>query len=74
MQEILIDNWNHLRPYVKQWWDKLTDQDLDNIDGKYDVLVRLLQKKHGLSAQQAKDQVLQRLAQFDRRHQVTVER
>lgn len=68
MLDVLVGSWNQLREPIKGWWNKLTDDDLDSINGKYDILVSVLQQKYGYSPQQAKEQVDQRLAEFERGH------
>ncbi len=68
MLDVLVGSWNQLREPIKVWWNKLTDDDLDSINGKYDILVSVLQKKYGYSAQQAGEQVQQRLAEYERGH------
>ncbi len=68
MLDVLVGSWNQLREPIKGWWNKLTDDDLDSINGKYDILVSVLQQKYGYSAQDAKAQVDQRLAEFERGH------
>ena len=68
MLDVLVGSWNQLRGPIKTWWSKLTDADLDSINGNYDRLVSMLQKKYGYSAQQAKEQVDQRLAEFEKGH------
>jgi uncharacterized protein YjbJ (UPF0337 family) len=68
MHDVLVGSWNQLREPIKGWWSKLTDADLDRINGKYDILVSVLQKKYGYSAQHAREQVNQRLAEFEKGH------
>lgn len=68
MLDVLVGSWNQLRVPIKGWWSKLTDDDLDSINGNYDSLVSVLQKKYGYTAQQAKEQVDQRLAEFEKGH------
>ncbi len=68
MLDVLVGSWNQLREPIKGWWSKLTDDDLDSINGKYDILVSVLQKKYGYSTQHAREQVNQRLAEFERGH------
>ncbi len=68
MLDVLVGSWNQLRGPIKTWWSKLTDADLDSINGKYDILVSVLQQKYGYSAQQAKEQVDQHLAEFEKGH------
>jgi uncharacterized protein YjbJ (UPF0337 family) len=40
----------------KVWWGKLTDDDLKQVDGKYDKLIGLLQEKYGYTRQQAEEE------------------
>ena len=68
MLDVLVGSWNQLRGPIKTWWSKLTDDDLDSINGKYDRLVSVLQRKYGYGAQHAREQVDQRLAEFERGH------
>ena len=68
MLDVLVGSWNQLRGPIKTWWGKLTDADLDRINGKYGILVSVLQKKYGYSARQAKEQIDRRLAEFERGH------
>ena len=69
MLDVLVGSWNELREPIKGWWwSKLTDDDLDRINGKYDSLVSVLQKKYGYSSQDAREQINQRLAEFEKGH------
>jgi uncharacterized protein YjbJ (UPF0337 family) len=72
MHDVLVGSWNQLREPIKGWWSKLTDTDLDGINGKYDSLVNVLSEKYGYSARQAKQQVKQRLAEFEKGHRSLV--
>lgn len=42
-------DWNIIKGTLKQKWAKLTDDDLQFIDGKNDVLVGRIQKRTGES-------------------------
>lgn len=68
MFDVLVGSWNQLREPIKGWWNKLTDDDLDHISGKYDILVSVIKNKYGYSARHTKKQVNQRLAEFERGH------
>jgi uncharacterized protein YjbJ (UPF0337 family) len=46
-----------LREQVRQNWKALTSDDLNQIDGHFDVLVDLLQEKYGYSKPLAEDDV-----------------
>ncbi len=68
MLDVLVGSWNQLREPIKGWWSKLTDDDLDSINGKYDRLVSTLENKYGYSTLHAQTQVNQRLAGFEKEH------
>jgi uncharacterized protein YjbJ (UPF0337 family) len=68
MLDVLVGSWNQLRGPIKGWWNKLTDDDLNSINGNYDMLVSVLEKKYGYSAQHAQEQVNQHLKEFERGH------
>jgi len=40
--------WKQFRGKVKEQWGKLTDDDLDRIEGKRDQLLGAVQKRYGL--------------------------
>jgi len=50
-------DWKQIRGRVKEQWGKLTDDDLDRIEGKRDQLLGTLQKKYGLAREEAERQV-----------------
>jgi uncharacterized protein YjbJ (UPF0337 family) len=49
--------WKQIRGQVKETWGKLTDDELDEIDGKRDQLVGKLQEKYGWTRMQAEDEL-----------------
>jgi len=49
-----------MRGQVREWWGKLTDDELEQAGGKADQLIALLQQKYGYSREQAEQE-------FDRR-------
>ena len=52
-KDIFEGKWKQMRGQAKVWWGKLTDDDLDKVEGKYDKLIGLLQEKYGYTQQQA---------------------
>jgi uncharacterized protein YjbJ (UPF0337 family)/sporulation protein YlmC with PRC-barrel domain len=55
--DVFEGNWKHIRGHVKEWWDDLTDDDLDKIEGKRDRLIGLLQKQYGYTKAQAEQEL-----------------
>src|SRR5277367_4902485 len=49
--------WRQLKGSVKERWGKLTDDDLDVIDGKHDQLIGKVQEKYGVAREVAQKQV-----------------
>ena len=46
-------NWKELKGKVRSKWAKLTDDDLENIAGKKDVLLGRLQQRYGFKKDEA---------------------
>ena len=61
-------NWKELKGKVKEKWGKLTDSDLDVIDGRRDQLVGKLQERYGIAREEAEKQ----LKEFDTTYRQTV--
>lgn len=58
--------WKQLRGNVKQWWGKLTDDDLDRIDGRRDELIGLVQERYGYAREKARAEVEARLRDYEK--------
>ena len=43
--DVFAGKWKQMRGQAKEWWGKLTDDDLEQIDGKRDKLVGILQER-----------------------------
>jgi uncharacterized protein YjbJ (UPF0337 family) len=50
-------NWKQLRGSVQEQWGKLTNDDLDVIEGQRDQLVGRLQERYGIEKDEARRQV-----------------
>ena len=50
-------NWKTFRGQVKQKWGKLTDDDLDVVDGKREELSGRLQSRYGYAKEHAEKEV-----------------
>ena len=50
-------NWKELKGKIRSKWAKLTDDDLENIAGKKDVLLGRLQQHYGFKKDEAEKQV-----------------
>ena len=54
--DVFQGKWKQIRGQVKVWWGKLTDDDLDKVNGEYDKFIGLLQEKYGYTRQQAEEE------------------
>jgi len=59
-KDVMQGKWKQLRGKVKETWGKLTDDDLDRIEGNSEQLLGLLQERYGY----AKDKAEQELNRF----------
>jgi uncharacterized protein YjbJ (UPF0337 family) len=46
-EDILTGKWNQLKGEIKKQWGKLTDDELDQIEGQRDKLLGKMQEKYG---------------------------
>jgi uncharacterized protein YjbJ (UPF0337 family) len=65
-KDILQGKWRQMRGEMKKWWGKLTDDDLDKIEGDRDKLIGLLQEKYGYSKEKAEEELGQRFDTYER--------
>ncbi len=49
--------WQQLKSFILAKWNKLTEDDLRQIGGRYDQFIAKLQEKYGYTREQAEDQV-----------------
>ncbi|MDX9850117.1 MAG: CsbD family protein [Anaerolineaceae bacterium] len=56
-EDILKGKWKQMRGSVKEAWGKLTDDDLDQIEGASDKLAGKIQERYGYSKERAKSEV-----------------
>ena len=55
--DLIKDNWKVFRGKVKQEWGRLTDDDLDVIDGEREQLAGRIQEKYGWTKDQAEKEI-----------------
>jgi len=49
--------WKQAKGAIKQKWGKLTDDDLDVVNGQKDKLVGKLQERYGINKEEAQKQI-----------------
>ena len=57
IQDILQDKWPELKGQVKRQWGRLTDDDLQRLNGKTEELACVLQQKYGYGKVQAEMEI-----------------
>jgi uncharacterized protein YjbJ (UPF0337 family) len=50
-------NWKEFRGKVQQQWGKLTDDDLDVVEGRRDELEGVIQKRYGYAKDQTRAEI-----------------
>ena len=55
--DIAKGQWKQFRGQVQEQWGKLTDDDLDKIEGKRDQLLGAVQKRYGIARDEAEKQL-----------------
>jgi len=57
--------WKQIRGQARQWWGKLTDDDLERIGGKYEQFLGVVQEKYGYTREAAETEVNKRVAELE---------
>jgi uncharacterized protein YjbJ (UPF0337 family) len=55
-KDVLQGKWREMKGKVKEQWGKLTDDDLDKIEGKSEQLLGLLQQRYGYARDKAEEE------------------
>jgi len=63
-REVLESQWSQIRDILRDKFSNLTDEDIRQINGRYDQLVAKLQQKYGYSKEEAEERI--RSWNFDR--------
>lgn len=56
-QDTVSGNWKQFKGKVKETWGKLTDDDLDVINGRREQMVGKMQERYGVAKEEAEKQV-----------------
>lgn len=64
-RDVFAGKWKQMRGHVKEWWGKITDDDLDVIDGKADRLAGRLQERYGWAKERAEEEIAGRMHEID---------
>ena len=66
-RDVLRKKWKHFRNEINAHWTELTSDDLDQIDGRRDNLVILLESKYGYARGRAEREVERVVTDFELR-------
>lgn len=50
--DVLMGRWKQLRGRIKAKWGQLTDDELNEVEGNYEMLVGKIQEKYGTTREQ----------------------
>ncbi len=65
-KDIIQGNWTQLKGKALQAWGKLTNDDLDIIDGRQEELVGRLQASYGWTKEEAERRVTDQVAEWEK--------
>jgi uncharacterized protein YjbJ (UPF0337 family) len=64
-KDALVAKWKHFRTEINDQWSELSSDDLDQINGRRDNLVLLLENKYGYARQRAEREVERVITEFE---------
>ena len=53
----IAGNWKQVKGAVRKKWGKLTEDDVDVIAGKRDILLGKIQERHGIAREEAEKEL-----------------
>lgn len=56
-RDIMVSQWERVKRKVRQRWGRLSDAHLDQINGYYDELTRLIRDRYGYTREKARQNV-----------------
>jgi uncharacterized protein YjbJ (UPF0337 family) len=56
-KDIIKGKWKEIKGNLKQQWGALTDDEIDSLEGSYEELEGLLQKKYGYEKDRTKKEI-----------------
>ncbi len=56
-KDIIKGKWKEIRGQLKQQWGKLTDDDISKMQGNYEELEGLLQKRYGYKKEEIQEKI-----------------
>jgi uncharacterized protein YjbJ (UPF0337 family) len=56
-QDFFESQWSQIQIFLREKWNRLTEEDLKQINGRYDLLISKVQQRYGLTRDQAEAEV-----------------
>jgi len=63
--DVFEGKWKQVRGEAREWWGKLTDDDLDKVGGKFDKFVGVIQEKYGYTRERAEAEIDKRVTEYE---------
>ncbi len=60
--------WKQAKGQVREWWGRLTDDDVERIAGQKDKLLGALQERYGYTRERAEQEVQRRVSEYEMEH------
>jgi uncharacterized protein YjbJ (UPF0337 family) len=64
-KDVFEGMWKQMHGEVRNWWGKLTDDDVARVGGNYEKLVGTIQERYGYSREQAMKEIDQRFSSLE---------
>lgn len=64
-KDVFEGMWKQVRGQAREWWGKLTDDDLDKVAGKYENFIGVMQEKYGYTREHAEEEFDRRLKEYE---------
>ena len=64
-EDIFEGKWMQMKGNMREWWGKLTDDDIERVGGKKDKLLGVLQERYGYTRERAEDEVNRRVREYE---------
>jgi uncharacterized protein YjbJ (UPF0337 family) len=58
--DVFAGKWKQVQGSMKEWWGKLTDDDIVKIEGNRDKLLGAIQERYGYTREKAEDEIKRR--------------
>jgi uncharacterized protein YjbJ (UPF0337 family) len=68
VDDVFEGMWKQAKGQAREWWGKLTDDDIEMIAGKKDKLIGALQERYGYTRERAEQEVQRRVSQYEMEH------